>query len=186
MSRFTPERLQAILETSDPVPVWAIETGTWLGDTAMILSEALDIVHTAEISESLYEKACNRLYDYTNVVCHLGDSRAVLDELLCEMEGPGLVYCDAHWWPAQQGGPIDGGGQGDFPLWGELDIVRHCHKTRVVVVDDIHCFGGASGDLEQGWQGVSETTVLAALEGRVEGHAVVGDALVIWLNSERV
>jgi predicted O-methyltransferase YrrM len=102
-----------------------IETGTFEGDTAILLSYLFDTVHTIEVSEVFYEIAKNNLALRKNVVCHMGRSEGVLAKLLPTLKHQRLLfYLDAHW-------------EEYWPLLDELEEISKTHRDRcVIIIDD--------------------------------------------------
>ncbi len=104
----------------------AVETGTYLGETAAAMAEKGLRVFTVEADGKRAEAATERFVGQPLVVVRQGDSRVFLRELLatprCPLQGV-LFYLDAHW-------------QADLPLREEVEwIVRHWRRS-VIVIDD--------------------------------------------------
>jgi len=102
-----------------------IETGTWKGRTAQLMSTMVDTVYTIEIDEEVYNTT-NFLDDIPNVHRFLGDSPKVLAEILPTVTQPILFFLDAHW--------------GDeWPLLKELEIIeKYRIPNSVIVIHDIY------------------------------------------------
>ena len=103
----------------------AVETGTFMGNTTVFLSNLFDDVYTIEIVEKTYNETASNLKDFSNVQCFLGSSDVVLVNLLPKLEGQRtLFYLDAHW-------------EDHWPLRQELiEISKTHHDNCVIVIDD--------------------------------------------------
>jgi len=102
-----------------------IETGTWKGRTAQLMSTMADTVYTIEIDEEVYNTT-NFLDDIPNVHRLLGDSPKVMDEILAKVTHPTLFFLDAHW-------------EDNWPLLEELNIIsKHKLNDSVIVIHDIY------------------------------------------------
>jgi len=71
----------------------AVETGTYLGDGALVLGAIFDRVETIEWSRYLWFRAWFRLFRYRNVRVRLGDSA----KWLRPSTEPTLYWLDGHW-----------------------------------------------------------------------------------------
>jgi hypothetical protein len=103
-----------------------IETGTWKGNTAFVLSTLFDKVITIEINEEFYNEA-EWLDEASNVTRLLGDSSYWLDIYgkLNYKGGPTRIFLDAHSF-----------GQG-CPLHKELDaLIKNDMSNCILVVHD--------------------------------------------------
>lgn len=178
MAHFNRERLEEIIaRTPDPLPVVAIETGTWKGDTTALLAERFARVFTIDIDEKWVKAATRRFATVPNVDVVAGDSAKVLPMVLDLKHAPTLLYLDAHWWSGY-GGFAD---RSPFPLWDEISNVIACPWVRVVVVDDIYQMG-KQNDPNPGWPEATPERIIGAMGNRVTEHAVIGDQLVAWWN----
>ena len=103
----------------------AIETGTALGSTTVVLSYLFDSVQTIEINEAFYLIVRKKLESFSNVQCHFGSSEKVLAELLPSLKHQTvLFYLDAHW-------------DEYWPLLDELVVISKTHKDNcIIVIDD--------------------------------------------------
>ncbi len=121
-----------------------LETGTYLGETAVAAARRFARVHTIEISPELWRSSAAWLSKYANVTCHLGDSADVLPQVLKEVEAPAVIWLDAHW---SRG--ITSRGPMDTPISAELDAVcdylARTHYACAVGIDDLQCFDGTNG-----------------------------------------
>jgi predicted O-methyltransferase YrrM len=104
----------------------AVETGTYLGNSAAFFANLFDTVYTIEIDESIYKKVAPSLKIFPNVQAILGSSSKVLPEILPELSNEFILfYLDAHW--------------GEYwPILDEINAISVTHKNKcVIVIDDV-------------------------------------------------
>ena len=119
----------------------AVETGTWNGSTAQFFGLFLDEVHTIEINQETYDKACRLLANQTHVHCYLGSSEKILKQILPSLTSKKtFFYLDAHWLES-------------WPLLQEIEEISKSHKDNcAIAIDDFKipnrpdigydCYGG--------------------------------------------
>ncbi len=102
-----------------------IETGTFMGSTAVCFSLLFDHVYTIEIVDSTYRKTKEYLDQFSNIQFYLGSSDKVLKDILPLVQHkPVLFYLDAHWFD-------------HWPLLAELEEICKTHQDNcVIVIDD--------------------------------------------------
>jgi len=96
-----------------------IETGTFLGQSVIALSEHFSELHTIELSVQCFEAA--KLFAWKAarpIHFHLGHSTKVLKNLLPKVSGPTVLYLDAHW-----SGSVTAGFAEQVPLIQELGFL---------------------------------------------------------------
>jgi UDP-glucuronate 4-epimerase len=129
--RRTPARaLQHALDIA-----YAVETGTWRGETARWLARYFEHVWTIEIDDA------PDLDDVENLTLVQGDSRHELARVLDILDAPALLWLDAHWC-AGAGHPRP---DCECPLREELKAIR---PGDYVLIDDANYFtnGDPSGE----------------------------------------
>jgi FkbM family methyltransferase len=114
-----------------------VETGTYHGNTSAALAASGVTVHTIELSEMYYRKACERFTGTPNVVCHHGDSGRLLPAVLDEIDQPAVLWLDGHY------SMLDTAkGDLETPIVAELETVfARRDKRHVILIDDARCFG---------------------------------------------
>jgi hypothetical protein len=149
-----------------------VETGTYLGNTAMRASRVFDRVITIELAPDLYRQAAAYLKRRPNVECIEGDATKVLPEVMARPDlSDALIFLDGHFSAGDTAK-----GEIEEPACLEIEMLgRHRDKVAGVVVDDFRLFG--SND----WPRKSE------LVRAVEVHLGPGydftvhlDQLVVW------
>lgn len=118
-----------------------IETGTYRGDMIQAMQSNFDELHSVELSERLFRRAQNRLAGNPKITLHLGDSAVVLSDILTNLEGPAMLWLDAHY-----SGGFTARGDLDSPVVDELKaIARNGCAQHLILVDDARCFDGTGG-----------------------------------------
>ncbi len=156
---FTRERLEEILEWHGTRPEDYIETGTMYGATARMASPLFESVLTIELSLVIAEDAMRRLADLDNVRVVQGNSGVMLNTIAPGT--PAVFYLDAHG--CKEPGTA---GQGQTALWGELEYLRTRIVEDLIIIDDVHAFGGGADGPNPFWADVTIDTVVGAVDGR--------------------
>ena len=116
----------------------AVESGTYLGDSADRLARAFGQCVTIERDATLAARASARFAGRTDVEVRQGSSREVLREIVGSLQEPAFFWLDAHW-----SAGITAGADDPCPLMAELDVIATSSHpgTHVVAVDDMRLFG---------------------------------------------
>lgn len=116
----------------------AVESGTYLGDSADRLARTFGRCITIERDATLAAAATARFADRIDVVVRHGSSRDLLREIVGPLEDPAFFWLDAHWSAGATAGADD-----PCPLMAELDAIGSSRRpaTHVVAVDDMRLFG---------------------------------------------
>jgi len=121
---------------------YAVETGTYLGGSALMLADVLDDVWSVELKPEILAQARERTAHRPNIHLFEGYSPEVLPRILEQVPGPALYWLDGH------GGTF---GANDVPshikecpVLDELAaIAEHPHAERsVILIDDARAFFG--------------------------------------------
>jgi len=108
----------------------AVETGTWAGGGALLLSDVFRDVTTIEVSEDVAQRAAVALSAESIRVVN-ADSRSVLHP----SKVPSFYFLDGHWCGGSSGGEID-----ECPLLEELELIGGGHEDDCIVIDDARLF----------------------------------------------
>ena len=98
----------------------AIETGTYLGESAKILAEIFEKVYTIEIDPDVYKQA-DHLKSVSNLTRLIGSSTDHLSRILSIEKRP-FIFLDAHWY--------------EWPLRTELSIIKESKVLPVLAIHD--------------------------------------------------
>lgn len=121
---------------------YAVETGTYLGASALMLADVVDEVWSVELKPEILEQARERTAHRSNIHLFEGYSPEVLPTILQQVPGPALYWLDGH------GGTF---GANDVPahvlecpVLDELAaITEHPYAERsVILIDDARAFFG--------------------------------------------
>lgn len=126
-----------LLRLGLPRATW-VETGTFLGDTAALLSEHSDYVYTIEPEKSLFRDIQRRFEGNNKVKPICGLSEEVFPSLLPTLSGRVNFWLDGHY-----SGGITHQGPTDCPVRDELQHIQnnlHRYEKVAVLIDDVRCF----------------------------------------------
>ena len=127
-------KLATLLRHSLKDSTW-IETGTYLGETAIFLAKFSCHVHTIEPSEECIKIASPKLAKFKNITIHKGSSEQCLDKVLSSVKGKVCFWLDGHYSLG-----ITYKGKNETPIKYELSIIeKYINKIDefIVLVDDI-------------------------------------------------
>ncbi len=131
-----------------------IETGTYLGNTAMRCASRFERVYTIELDGKLAARAAAYLRKRRNVEVIQGDALVELHRILAR-DGVErlLVYLDGHF-----SGGVTALGDRPEPACEEIEVLGRCKdRIRGIVIDDFRCFG-----TEPGWP--TKSALLRSIE----------------------
>jgi hypothetical protein len=118
-----------------------VETGTHVGKTLGYFARKGIGCTSIELSQELYQAACNLFKASKNVRLVQGDSSQKLPEILQEMVKPALFWLDGHY---SYG--ITASADTHTPISAELNaILSHPIKQHVILIDDARLFDGTNG-----------------------------------------
>jgi hypothetical protein len=117
----------------------AIETGTYLGDSAALLGQIFSECHTIELDEILAENAIHRFSNNPSIKVIQGTTREVFPKLLNETDKPLFIWLDAHY-----SGGVTAGEQDKCPVLAEINAIQQFRNpsNTVVLIDDARGFLG--------------------------------------------
>ncbi len=115
-----------------------VETGTYLGDgVKAALAAGFDHIASIEVMEELFRINRKTFRENENVQLFLGNSEAILSEVMRKITNPITFWLDAHY-----SGGATGEGTSHCSAIEELEIIRrHPIKTHTILIDDIRLFG---------------------------------------------
>jgi hypothetical protein len=154
--------------------VRAVETGTFTGATARMLSELFDQTVTIERSDEYYARAREVLGELPNVRQVHGHSAEELGPIARE-GGPTIYWLDAHW-----SGMDTAGSDDPAPLLRELTAMGGGDARDCIVIDDAREFAATP---DEGWPELVE--VLDAIRAqRPATHVTVVHDLIVAVPRE--
>jgi len=136
MGGHIPEALALALRDKHEIK-YAIETGTYKAGTTRFLGENFEQVWSIEMDEHWHDRAKRALPDLPNVNLVLGDSRFELLNILQDLDGPALLWLDAHWCG---GARDDQRPEEECPLSQELFAIRANDNSHYILIDDARLF----------------------------------------------
>jgi hypothetical protein len=113
-----------------------IETGTFRGGTAKWASTEFRMVHTIELSDSLYLSIKDELLSKGNIIPYHGNSRDILPEILKKYTQNIFFWLDGHYSAGDTAGKDD-----PCPLLQELDIILARDNNDIILIDDARLMG---------------------------------------------
>lgn len=152
-----------------------VETGTYLGGSALALADVLDEVWSVELKPEILAQARERTAHRPNIHLVEGYSPEVLPGILAEVPGPAFYWLDGH------GGTF---GANDVPahikecpVLDELAaITAHPHAARsVILIDDARAFFGPLLHHRRDWPSFLE---VADAIGRGHYVTVLDDVVI--------
>jgi hypothetical protein len=158
-----------------------VETGTYSGDTAEWAAKHFARVATIELSPDFHAAAVKRFGAQPRVRALMGNSAAVLREVVPGLAGPTIFWLDAHW-----SGLNTAGREAECPLLEELAIVNAAPLTHTVLVDDarLFCAPPPRPHLAEQWPDLANT--VAALSGGDRRYvALIDDVLIAVPSADR-
>jgi hypothetical protein len=111
-----------------------VETGTYEGDTSLLLSRFFEAVYTCDIED--HNKPIEFLLR-RNLVFQVLDSRAFLQSIKAQVAWQTFFFLDAHWYD-------------DWPIREELGWVFANSDAPIVAIDDFDTKSGVDYDSFQG------------------------------------
>jgi len=129
----------AVLKRQNLVDSTWVETGTYHGETTLLLSQIAKKVFTIEPEVTLYETAKRRFAENPKVTVINDISENAIPLLLPVINGNVCFWLDGHY-----SGGVTFAGPNDTPLVEELrEIQRHLHRfsSTMIAIDDIRFCG---------------------------------------------
>lgn len=112
-----------------------IETGSADGNNIIALNDDFDFLITVELDVDNYHQVARNTLYLPKIRPWWGDSEIVLPYLMQIVQGPALIFLDAHW-----NGKVVGMA-GHTPVRTELEHALHGNANHVILIDDVHQFG---------------------------------------------
>lgn len=118
-----------------------VETGTYLGDMVEAMKSDFDYVYSIELSDDLYQRACQRFENDDHVHLLHGDSGQQIGNVIPHLDAPTLFWLDGHYSAGETAQ-----GEQDTPIWQELQHILDAPDLgHVLLIDDARLFGTDPG-----------------------------------------
>ncbi len=121
---------------SKPAQMSFVETGTYYGTTASWAAQHFRKIITIEVDPEISRETAKRLQTTPNIEFLVGNSGALLPQVIEKLGEPALFWLDGHY-----SGPGTGGEGFECPLMDELAALTKA-KDPIILIDDARCFLG--------------------------------------------
>lgn len=170
-----PEDLVLLIRDASGAEVF-VETGTYLGQTALWAAKHFDRVVTIERSPEFHASATKACREAGNVQLILGDSRSALADIAKGSQVPIVFWLDAHW----SGGKTSGRDH-ECPLVDELLALKRAESEALILIDDARLFLSPPPlphDIQAWPELTSVLAHLSSLQGGPRYTVVIEDVIV--------
>ena len=135
-----------------------LETGTYMGKSAIWAAEFFDRVYTIESNYTFYIKTVGILHGLKNVIAFHGHSQDMLSIALTMFSEKALIWLDAHWSKDLGYKKYD---KTICPVLEEINAISKNDSGHVILIDDVRLFGKAPG-----WPTVKQVVEVLKNTGR--------------------
>jgi len=129
-----PSALALALKKHFPIRTF-VETGTYMGSTALWAASHFEQVITIENSQQIYEQTLATHGHIANIQFLFGNSKDVLKQVIPTIESPTLFWLDGHW-----SGGITYGKDDQCPLLEEITILNTSPINHFLLIDDARLY----------------------------------------------
>jgi len=119
-----------------------VETGTYVGRTALWASSRFKMVYTIESDSDIYFRAQKVLGGIRNVKLFMGLSQDMLPIVMNMFTGLALVWLDAHW---SKDLGYEKFPEVICPVLQEIEAFSKDPRRHVILIDDLRLFSGKHG-----------------------------------------
>jgi|GEM_PF-1956301 len=152
----------------------AVESGTYQGESAVLLAKRFDEVITIEGDNNLALAAARRLAGYPGVRVVQGDSREVLPAIVKGLDAPALFWLDSHYC-----GRGTYGADWQCPVIEEIGAVASSDFPHVMLIDDARLFLTPPPRVLKTRQWPSVNDIFRLIErGNVRRHILIHDDVI--------
>jgi hypothetical protein len=151
-----------------------IETGTYMGDTAIWASERFNKVVTIEYSEEIYQNTSRKYSHMKNIEFLYGHTLARLGEIVPQLQAPAIFWLDAHWSGGTTYGRAD-----ECPILAEIEIINRTDLPHALLIDDARLFTAPPPPPHNTkyWPDIS--ALLATINSKQGRYSVIVDDILI-------
>lgn len=149
-----------------------IETGTYLGSTAIWAADYFEKIYTIEIDHEISQRAFYNARSKSNISFIVGDSSIELKNISIALEGSNIYWLDGHW--CQEVPKVNC----ECPLINELNSIFP-RISDIVLIDDARFFMGIVPPPHNpsNWPRIDE--ILLLLNKKYPSHHIVIDVDII-------
>lgn len=153
---------------------FAVETGTYFGESAIALADQFEHVWTIELSESLWKRALENHADVSNVTFMNGSSDKVIGDV--EVSGPTLYWLDGHWSAGVTAGELN-----QCPVLEEIRAIDRMPAggQSALLIDDARHFLAPPGPPMAREQWPSIAQVFDELRARHDRYVTIVEDVVV-------
>jgi hypothetical protein len=151
-----------------------IETGTYLGGTAVWASDNFEKVVTIENSPEIYERTSGRYRDINNIEFMFGHTTEVLKKIVPSLRSPVIFWLDAHWC-----GGVTYGNTDECPLLEELEIVNRSDLQHSILIDDARLFTSPPPPPHDHSKWPNIASILETLNARPGRYTMIIDDIIL-------
>jgi hypothetical protein len=112
-----------------------LETGTYLGQTALWAADNFEMVVTIENSELLYDQAIAKHGSIANIKFIYGHTKDILGDLTKDIPESLIFWLDSHWCGGESYGKSD-----QCPIIDEIGIINQLDSKNFILIDDARLF----------------------------------------------
>lgn len=175
MPKLSCEQLTKILDFfNDDIknyPVF-VETGTYMGETILGLSEFFELSYTVELDEVIFNNFSNLNYDRQKIKSYLGDSIIVLPEIIKLIDKNCIFFLDGHY-----SGSGTGKGIKDVPILEEIKSINDNYNLpSIIIIDDLRLF---NTNYIENWSGITIESINSLISNRIIDTLVLEDRYIL-------
>lgn len=151
-----------------------VETGTYMGGTAIWASQRFAKVVTIENSPEIYKSTSERLSHIKNIEFLFGHTSVRLDEIVAKLQAPAIFWLDAHW-----SGGLTYGKTDECPILTELEITNRSDFPHCILIDDARLFTAPPPPPHNTKYWPDITALLAAINSKQGRYTVIVEDIIL-------
>ncbi len=151
-----------------------IETGTYMGGTAIWASDRFAKVITMENSPEIYQSTSERLSHIKNIEFLFGHTTVKLEQIVTKLQAPVIFWLDAHW-----SGGLTYGKTDECPILAELEIINCADLPHSILIDDARLFTAPPPPPHNTKYWPDITALLEVINAKQGRYTVIVDDVII-------
>jgi hypothetical protein len=160
-----------------------VESGTSYGGTVNAAKDIFKEIHSIELDDTFFARACDRFLLDENVYLHKGDSAIVLTDVLRRVKNKRIVC----WFDGHYSGGTTAKGTSNTPILHELRALEQANiHNAILLIDDICCFRPPirqAPDVAQGYPSIQELKDAVMRINSTYRFVVYGDIALAYPSS---